>query len=62
MPIPCPVPDSDHEPVPEGSNEVETLFNLLYHLRDEDLPFLEQRCKDLLGVLQVGVPSPTEGV
>lgn len=52
MPIPCPVPDSNHEPIPDGTTEVDTLFNVLYHLRDYDLPFLEQKCKDLLGILQ----------
>ena len=51
MPIPCPVPTSDHEPIPEGSDEIETLLNVLEHLRDEDRPFLEQRCRDLLGIL-----------
>ena len=59
MPIPCPVPTSNHEPIPEGGDEVETLFNLLEHLRDEDRPFLEQRCRDLLGILGV-LTTPTK--
>lgn len=61
MPIPCPVPGSGHKPIPDGADDVETLFNVLYHLRDKDRPYLEQRCRDLLGLLQ-GVPTTSEGV
>lgn len=60
MPTPCPVPGSNHEPIPDGKDEIETLFNVLYHLRDRDRPFLEQRCKDLLGLLR-GVPTSSGG-
>lgn len=51
MSIPCPVPQSNHPDIPEGTDQVGTLQNLLKHLEEQDRPFLEQKCKDLIGVL-----------
>lgn len=58
MSIPCPVPYSGHKDIPEGADQVETLENVVHHLSTQDRAYLEQKCKDLLGIL--GVLDPTK--
>lgn len=57
---PCPVPGSGHAPIPEGNGRVDTLLNVIYHLRDQDLEYLEARCHQLLADLGVDVSLPME--
>lgn len=55
----CPVPGSGHAPIPDGESQVETLLNVIHHLKDEDSEYLEARCQEVLTVLGVDVTLPT---
>lgn len=57
---PCPVPGSSHAPIPSGQSQVQTLLNVINHLKDEDLDYLEGRCHQLLADLGVDVSLPTQ--
>lgn len=56
----CPVPGTSHDPIPEGGSDVETLENVINHLRYQDREYLEARCKQVLAALGVDVTLPTQ--
>ncbi|MDP9067055.1 MAG: hypothetical protein M3N53_01745 [Actinomycetota bacterium] len=55
----CPVPGSGHAPIPSGQSHVDTLVNVINHLKDQDADYLEGRCNQLLTVLGVDELVPT---
>lgn len=59
MPTPCPVPGSNHEPIPDGETPIGTLVNIILHLAEEDSVYLEGRCYQLLADLGVEKPGQT---